>query len=170
MTTDRIWNSSPPPHVGWWNASYAKDTGAWRWWDGNGWSQPAFDHYMATLAGERATEKSCSVDTIQWTTYWPENARVPRVDPRCSDPNFSNVEKLMTFASGSVVAAPTNHFGSIMEGIDIPAVVHKAMFQSMVNKALSEGYVLTAHTVPQEPLAMGNYRVQVEVRKPRGLV
>lgn len=79
---DREWHSGPPPHVGWWNASYSRRTDVWRWWNGEAWSISVFDGCPALEAAARATEHGIYQHEIEWTDYWPENARVPRIDPR----------------------------------------------------------------------------------------
>lgn len=79
--TKRVWKSGPPPHVGWWNASIAFDLRAWRWWDGKNWSLAAYEYASAKNAGKRAKGKSSYYKEIKWTDKYPENARVPRIDP-----------------------------------------------------------------------------------------
>lgn len=78
--TARVWNSGPPPHIGWWNASISSVLDRWRWWDGTNWSVANSSGWGLCLDVE-SPEDQCR---IKWTDYWPENARVPRVDP--SDP------------------------------------------------------------------------------------
>ena len=80
---EREWHSGPPPHVGWWNASNTEHPDTWRWWDGEKWSAPAFNDYSAKQAGVQAnTEHDLGLGkTIVWSDYYPENARVPRVNP-----------------------------------------------------------------------------------------
>lgn len=81
--TKRTWHNGPPPFPGWWNASDCGSVDRWRWWDGHYWSWCAYDalpeQEAAFLASRRTTLPRAS---IQWTDYWPENARVPRIDPR----------------------------------------------------------------------------------------
>lgn len=72
----RTWNSGPPPHVGWWNASACHIPDIWRWWDGIQWSDESVDH--CKIVAPRPYRGS---RPILWTDYWPEGARVPRVDP-----------------------------------------------------------------------------------------
>lgn len=82
QSSDRVWHSGPPPHVGWWLASYSKHPDTWRWWDGNAWSAPAFNDYSAKQAGIEANKPAIeSPKAISWCNYWPENARVPRLNP-----------------------------------------------------------------------------------------
>ena len=83
MSTKRVWNSGPPPHVGWWNASATESDRYWRWWDGVRWSKPAIstDHprIVAVLAKTKSDIRDPSI--IKWTRHWPKNARVARVNP-----------------------------------------------------------------------------------------
>jgi len=81
--TDRKWHKGPPPHVGWWNASLYKNPRVWRWWDGDCWSFPAFMNDSPQAASHFANQISAnSLSDIEWTHYYPTNARVPRIDPR----------------------------------------------------------------------------------------
>ncbi len=76
----RKWQSGPPPHVGWWNASAECSIDVWRWWDGKHWSAAVFsEDRKATVSGlsQRKTEHA----GIRWNDRWPENARVPRIAP-----------------------------------------------------------------------------------------
>jgi len=81
MTEERIWNPGPPPHIGWWNASVMEALDMWRWWNGKHWSDAAQESSVARLAGTFAKRRE-SAKNVEWTDYWPEGARVPRVDPR----------------------------------------------------------------------------------------
>lgn len=79
----RKWHKGPPPHVGWWNASFMKSHDCWRWWNGFFWSEPAWPEYAAKYAQMAAKKKQeTNSHPIQWTHYYPKNARVPRIDPR----------------------------------------------------------------------------------------
>lgn len=80
----RIFHAGPPPHVGWWNASVCKDRKAWRWWDGKEWSCAAMWFDTVGLAAAQAAryQTAAHKGRIEWSDYWPENARVPRIDPR----------------------------------------------------------------------------------------
>lgn len=79
----RVWNSGHPPFPGWWNASAIHDTNMWRWWDGRNWSwgvgsdaSPAeLESHIALKVKDRVSWR------IEWTDYWPEGARVPRLNP-----------------------------------------------------------------------------------------
>lgn len=77
----RTWHKGPPPHVGWWNASGIRHPEAWRWWDGKNWSFVAYASNSAKWAG-KAAQMGHTDTGIEWTDYYPKNARVPRVDPR----------------------------------------------------------------------------------------
>ena len=79
---ERIWHKGPPPHVGWWNASFMQYPGVWRWWNGRRWSLPRTKHADKWEIGGAARHLEASTVFIEWTDYWPEGARVPRVDPR----------------------------------------------------------------------------------------
>ncbi len=78
-----LWRSGPPPHIGWWNASVNKANQIWRWWNGEYWSRVAHEETDdSELASIRASKKSIfNIEDIFWTDYWPENARVPRINP-----------------------------------------------------------------------------------------
>ncbi len=80
---ERKWNSGPPPHVGWWNASRVEDNSIWRWWDGRRWSSHVHDNATAAFAAHKATDKlrPSAGKGIWWTTYWPAGARVERSKP-----------------------------------------------------------------------------------------
>ncbi len=82
MPSERTWHKGPPPHIGWWNASRIGATDCWRWWDGGCWSAPVWDGGGACYAGVTAKIKDPEQSIIEWSDYWPENARVPRIDPR----------------------------------------------------------------------------------------
>ena len=88
---NRVWHSGPPPHVGWWNASSATyvdrwnptRNNVWRWWNGHAWSVPVYESNTISDVANRA-EIALDSDyssAVEWTDYWPENARVPRIDP-----------------------------------------------------------------------------------------
>lgn len=82
--TNRTWHKGPPPHVGWWNARDRLLRVAWRWWNGENWSLFAHQWDSADLAERCALMRSKDAAGIEWTDYWPENARVPRIDPDAS--------------------------------------------------------------------------------------
>jgi hypothetical protein len=59
-TVEKIsWNKGKPAAVGWYRTR-GKDfacTGTYRWWDGERWSWPAFEHESAERAGRWAAKK-----------------------------------------------------------------------------------------------------------------
>lgn len=83
--SSRVWNNGPPPHIGWWNASTHQSNDAWRWWDGRHWSavaRPSFSRKQIHAATSIVAAPWLGSNSgIQWTDYWPENARVPRIAP-----------------------------------------------------------------------------------------
>jgi len=79
--TDRTWHKGPPPHVGWWNASTIRDKKSWRWWGGDQWSTWAYPYESKKDAAYLATRPSYEPG-IEWSDYYPKDARVPRIDPR----------------------------------------------------------------------------------------
>ncbi len=77
------WHSGPPPHVGWWATGWTDACTLWRWWDGDQWSIATLNTESATVAKYYAALPSgIRLSEIVWCDYWPENARVPRIDPR----------------------------------------------------------------------------------------
>jgi hypothetical protein len=60
------WKSGPPPHIGWWLTADHRGVHRWCWWNGLDYD----------YQGERK-----QAHTLCWSDYYPENARVPRVDP-----------------------------------------------------------------------------------------
>jgi hypothetical protein len=79
----RIWHSGPPPHVGWWNASTELYPHYWRWWTGTAWSCRALAGSLPQHAGINAMgiEGALHQKAMMWCDFWPEGARVPRIDP-----------------------------------------------------------------------------------------
>jgi len=75
------WYSGPPPHVGWWCTYKEGRFTRWRWWDGYKWSLFAIPSDPRIIAGEWAKTEALHQNQ-KWNNYWPENARVPRIDPR----------------------------------------------------------------------------------------
>ena len=83
MSTKRVWKKGPPPHVGWWNASFRRDIDAWRWWNGAQWSRTMNDIDNPAFAKMRAATPADMQyqGHIEWTHHWPEGARVARINP-----------------------------------------------------------------------------------------
>ena len=80
MTKPIIWNSGPPPSVGWWlTLAKGHTEPAWRW-RGNVWSCMASDCLSVgpILAMCHDTPTLTPEADIQWCDYWPEGARVCR--------------------------------------------------------------------------------------------
>ena len=77
----RVWRKGPPPHVGWWNASNRQAEIIWRWWDGQCWSYPANEDFSRKQATYGAKIPDGNGYEVEWTDYYPERARVPRIDP-----------------------------------------------------------------------------------------
>jgi hypothetical protein len=78
----RTWHKGPPPHIGWWNTlrgevSDPPNPMTWRWWDGANWSYGAHAKTCAPSA-MASWQKN---EGVVWSDYYPEGARVPRVDP-----------------------------------------------------------------------------------------
>ena len=78
----RTWHKGPPPFPGWWNANRSGRLDLLRWHDGQAWSYPAEPYYSMQRVMAAASRIDPYQASIEWTDYWPENARVPRVDPR----------------------------------------------------------------------------------------
>lgn len=77
----RIWNGGKPPHVGWFNASKSKSHQIWRWWNGKQWSMDVLPSNGIEEVILTAGMIDAYPEYIEWTDYWPENARVPRIKP-----------------------------------------------------------------------------------------
>lgn len=77
----RIWHKGQPPHIGWWNASKIGSYDTWRWWNGSEWSVLVYEEEAQLSASIFAKHVARIQVNIQWTDYYPVNARVPRVDP-----------------------------------------------------------------------------------------
>lgn len=76
------WNYGSPPYAGWWHTGwyYGKRPimlTSWRWWDGKSWSAQEYEE-ESRPPKEIKQMRSGANYFIQWSTYWPENARVPR--------------------------------------------------------------------------------------------
>ena len=79
--TSRTWHKGPPPHVGWWVASIFRIDFIWRWWDGKNWSVGIDKSNSPKDAARFALERSSKQLKIEWKDYYPQNARVLRIDP-----------------------------------------------------------------------------------------
>jgi hypothetical protein len=82
ITSNRVWHSGPPPHIGWWNASPFNYDRMWSWWDGKNWSRFCMSDMLDIYAAKQASYVNDGAsEIIYWTDYWPENARVERIKP-----------------------------------------------------------------------------------------
>jgi hypothetical protein len=81
------WHSGPPPHIGWWCCTelpvFSPDKiQFWRWWSGKKWSLYAANNSSLEHAVIAANKISLfHRDDIYWSDCYPEDARVPRIDP-----------------------------------------------------------------------------------------
>lgn len=84
MTKELKWHKGPPPHIGWWVASVNRYDDSWRWWDGVAWSYPALPRSPRSNVAYSSKHHAPQDDqkSIEWSDYYPEGARVPRIDPR----------------------------------------------------------------------------------------
>lgn len=83
--------SGPPPHIGWWLTRLSRSNPEWpgsewifwRWWRGY-WTSGVRENSPAEMVGmvARTTIVVSTIGEIEWSDYYPPNARVPRVDPR----------------------------------------------------------------------------------------
>jgi len=68
---DCVWHYGPPPHVGWWPASFSKRTDRLRWWNGRNWSEWVSSEDNQLAAGYFGCRESfANTDEIQWTHPW----------------------------------------------------------------------------------------------------
>ena len=80
MKATERWYKGPPPSIGWWPVKnhLLMHQGAYRWWDGEAWSWPAFMHESAEKAARWAAKKDDEGDGIEWTdrpANWPERSK-----------------------------------------------------------------------------------------------
>jgi len=93
------WHKGPPPHVGWWLANPIESPDIWRWWNGKYWSAGATCWLLKEQAEYRAKHKSLlDNEQIYWCDYYPENARVPRINPNESEFEMEVTIKRRIFA------------------------------------------------------------------------
>lgn len=79
--------SGPPPFPGWFLSRPVPCDGScagWRFFDGEMWSGQVDEGQSAKEAANVARwfRWLWHVHEIEWSEYYPRNARVPRVDPR----------------------------------------------------------------------------------------
>ena len=78
-------HSRPPPiECGWMLTLVDYDTvPGWRWWNGSLWSANAATTWDGERASRQAARRSFfTTDEIQWSLYYPPNARVPESEAR----------------------------------------------------------------------------------------
>ena len=72
-----VWHSGPPPSLGWWPASVARDKTILRWWNGKYWSDCVGEDTEASLVARAAKKRSVEI-SIEWTdrpASWPERSK-----------------------------------------------------------------------------------------------
>jgi hypothetical protein len=74
------WRKGPPPSIGWWPASVAKDLGCVRWWNGRHWSLAAWADTSVAVAASSAQRSAANYRQIdiEWTdrpAWWPERSK-----------------------------------------------------------------------------------------------
>lgn len=77
--SNRKWNKGNPPHAGWHLCSGEW----WRYFDGESWSYGARSWYVLSEVKKSANKRILKElhSNIVWCDYWPENARVSRINP-----------------------------------------------------------------------------------------
>ena len=85
MNTKHTWHKGPPPFPGFWltRISTMHTACCWRFFDGQYASIPMGEQLNNLQINKFAASVSAfDPDELLWSDYWPENARVPRIDPR----------------------------------------------------------------------------------------
>lgn len=78
----RKFHKGPPPFPGWWWTDTRGFFCDWRWWDGKQWGIGCCENEGPTTLLRAALNRTCTPShAIQWSDYWPANARVPRINP-----------------------------------------------------------------------------------------
>lgn len=78
MATKLEWHKGPPPSIGWWPASYAKDAGIVRWWNGKVWGTACSEFTSPVQAARNARMAASAQGGIRWTerpANWPARSR-----------------------------------------------------------------------------------------------
>ena len=118
----RIWKNGPPPHIGWWNASSVMDDRAWRWWNGEYWSMracPANSREQVKIPAK--TRSRITNEIMQWTDYWPENARVPRFAPQPKPKTTYIIQRVVYHTHpGDLIRAVEKHHGITAAQKELP--------------------------------------------------
>ena len=81
MSDGLVWNDGAPPAVGWYRTTdnFFGDSEQWRWWDGACWSYFAEPvHTPGQAAAVADIPLRWPECVVQWSDYWPADARVER--------------------------------------------------------------------------------------------
>ena len=84
---NRVWHDGAPPHVGWWNVCSHSENDNWRFFNGKYWSMVVSDNFTVKNIGDCLNDDfsmnywRVGETDIKWCDYYPDNARVPRIDP-----------------------------------------------------------------------------------------
>ena len=77
-----VWFPGAPPHVGWWLTKYqGSEYESWRWWGGHEWSIGFGENTPSGVVSRDVDHEAIAQEPVRWSTYYPENPRVPRLDP-----------------------------------------------------------------------------------------
>lgn len=80
------WKIGAPPHVGVWLCRSSECDPRWRWWNGVFWSVwNRQDAPHCEVALDFMRQSFFDIQDIEWGFYWPENARVARVNPETGE-------------------------------------------------------------------------------------
>jgi hypothetical protein len=78
-----LWRSGWPPFTGWWNMSKTFDKQLWRWVNLEE-KQLSIGYYPLDHLPKRELSyvEFANIKDFKYRDYWPENARVDRVNPK----------------------------------------------------------------------------------------
>ena len=83
VSTTSVWRNGEPPHAGWWLCKNMVDFQWWRYWHEDGWwSVVVSESDPIDEVIECSNKRSITASNLQWSTYYPLNPRIPRLDPR----------------------------------------------------------------------------------------
>lgn len=72
-------NPGAPPAIGWWlTLNPSSRVLGWRWWNGMVWSVTCNPINTAAQAAHCAACSTMYSQVIEWSDYYPTDARVPR--------------------------------------------------------------------------------------------
>jgi hypothetical protein len=76
------WIKGNPPSVGWWPTKRESDvkenfnwSGTYRWWNGEYWSFPAFEHENSQKAASWASKLDKSTHRVMMWSHWPKESK-----------------------------------------------------------------------------------------------